>query len=41
MTTLGDFRHAWEFISQANTEEINGWVVKWTQQAQNNVEGIL
>jgi len=25
---LGDFRHAWEQITQANTQEIKGWVVK-------------
>jgi len=38
---LGDFRHAWEHITQVNTEEIKGWVVKWIQQAQNSVEGII
>jgi len=35
---LGDFRHAWEHITEVNTEEIKGWVVKWIQQAQNSVE---
>jgi hypothetical protein len=34
---LADFRH----IIQANTEEVKGWVVKWSRQAQNSVEEII
>jgi hypothetical protein len=38
---FGDFRHAWVHITQVNTQEIKGLAMKWIQQAQKSVGGII